>query len=402
MSYLQRHLQTILRVVLAGVFVWAAVAKVSYPDGAVRSIGTALSGLSLSKDAQWGLVAVLAGGEMAMGITVLAWRSRLILTASLVLLCLYSVFLVWLVVAAPGTGCGCLGFQIGSGRSGALRTNIAGLIRNAGLAGLAISLLRATTMGRAAPIDSAREIGSQAGSARAFTIVELMVVVVIVALMVALLAPGLSRARASAAITKIHNTARQVAGATLQYCSDSKDALPYAGSPGRPWEGFSMEVQRPPSGYFGQMRYYANLLVDRWYADRRSLMGPRQARLRETEAGDKPRLFDSSYWLTQGAFAAPSYWVGQSPPPDLSLYRAVRLSEALFPSSKVLILHSLSGFLSTGVQHDPRAADAALVDGSAGRRAMSVELVESGLSRPYGCAPLPMVASPQGIAGRDF
>jgi type II secretory pathway pseudopilin PulG len=61
----------------------------------------------------------------------------------------------------------------------------------------------------------------------AFTLVELLVVIGIIALLVSILLPALSKARESANKTKCLSNIRQVAMGFFSYCNDNKGAFPY-------------------------------------------------------------------------------------------------------------------------------------------------------------------------------
>jgi prepilin-type N-terminal cleavage/methylation domain-containing protein len=78
----------------------------------------------------------------------------------------------------------------------------------------------------------------QYGGRRGFTLVELLVVIGIIALLIAILLPALSRAREQAKNAQCLSNLRQLGTVYQFYANDYKDVVPLGYTDGSPWTGY--------------------------------------------------------------------------------------------------------------------------------------------------------------------
>lgn len=72
----------------------------------------------------------------------------------------------------------------------------------------------------------------------AFTLIELLVVIAIIAILAALLIPGIGKAQEQAKKTRCLSNLRQIAQAAMQYFGDLGEALPFLGEENTDWDKF--------------------------------------------------------------------------------------------------------------------------------------------------------------------
>jgi len=81
-----------------------------------------------------------------------------------------------------------------------------------------------------------KSIAPSARGVRGFTVIELLVVIVIVALMAALLLPALGKAKEQGRSSVCRNNMRQIALSMTLYADDNSDYLPWPGDVDRNWQ----------------------------------------------------------------------------------------------------------------------------------------------------------------------
>ncbi|MCC6228990.1 MAG: type II secretion system protein [Phycisphaerales bacterium] len=290
--------------------------------------------------------------------------------------------------------CPCLGTLGIGGPLG----HVAGVIRNTGIIGcLLVGLIRPVNSPDAGTVDAARRVAR-----RAFTLIELLVCIAIVAVLIAILLPALRGARAQAAIVKRISVVQQTGVALALYMDANAEVFPYMGTRGNPDAKLVLD-HRPiefTSPYFFQCALYINLISPAY-----APIDPSLEVLVHEARPDLRDVLRSPLYLTQTAFAAPSYFGPFETPDDRSLYRPVRRAEMTFPSQKALLLDLRSG--SHAEQGSIRwASNRVLVsmgDGSTRLREFVLDEENGNWSaRSYYGLLICGMTTHNGIAGRDF
>lgn len=238
---------------------------------------------------------------------------------------------------------------------------------------------------------------------RAFTLLELMVTVAIIAALSALLLPTVASARMQSRGTQLLVDMQATAHATSMYVHTYGDTFPFAGVAGEPFKPVVVNGVASAQQYlYAHAAFTPNLV--RSFLDRRaivSFVGTDMAPEQVVALGDAPSPI-ARFWLTQATATDSSFWV-LGGPSSFSLARATRDTEVRFPSQKVMY-HSLQLDPTTGkravVQHRFRGAGWAMMDASA-RTLPRAEDMAPSFARPWGIVPLRGLATEHGLHGVD-
>ncbi|MCC6321536.1 MAG: prepilin-type N-terminal cleavage/methylation domain-containing protein [Phycisphaerales bacterium] len=261
--------------------------------------------------------------------------------------------------------------------------------------------------GRSTPRITSSRIGGAAPGQGAFTLVELMVVIVVLAILIALVIPALGEARQKGKDSTSLSLQRQAFGALSMYATDNKSFHPYFQTPGEPngpkiLHGFDL-----PRQYFNAGRgFWATLVVPAYFEPGDAIdVDPRGRREWNAVHGYPVEVVSSRLALTDTAFAVPKYWQGDLEPTDASLFRGTTHSDIAFPSNKGLTVDLLIGALVPS-NSDRRAstpsASVGKCDGSASFVAWPDTRSDLVVERSYGAIPLPVLSTRDGLRGRDF
>lgn len=402
-SELEALVRRFLTVCLGGLFAVAAVAKMVNPQAATAFAQYHLQKMSMPPELATSVVACAAATELLFCSVLFVWGARraIVLPLAVLLVC-YSALLAIALLDKKAPGCACFGVL--SARASAMHLNLASVIRNVGLIGVCWYLF---ATGRAAQGFIRDDLNKPLGlppARRAFTLIEVLVTIAVIAVLLGILFPALAGARKSARVTRELATTRQVATATTMYTDDFQSVMPFFARAGAPL--FPMKVgdyELPDyTAYFQQAHFYPSLLYPNYYGDRASIEDA-WLTSRGDPSGTHPNVWGTTFMLTQTAFAAPSYFGPFENPQDNALYRAVRTSECAFPSAKILVLNLNMGAYSADDESRTIKGKvlAALVDGSTGARAYDIENPNA-CERPLYAVPWAGMTTHNGIAGRDF
>lgn len=389
---------------VAGTLAFAGVLKLVSPLPTARTavfVVPALSGVPHGALAVPGLV---AGLELALAmLLVLGVHPARTLAATAGLLLVFTVVLVILSASRNAPGCGCFGVP----RALASRTGeaAAGIARNLGLLGL-VGWLRVGTRRATLPATLPRPASEPSPVRRAFTLIEVLVVIAVVVVLLSLALPFLTGTRDAARVGRRVQISRQLNAALTLYCGDHKDGFPFLGTPGSAFTPIRIHGFEVPGPFFRMHRWlWASAVVPDYFEADRSVVEECEGcpGYMQSVLGWPGFIITTEHSLTDTVLASAAFWRddpgGGTSWLDESYLRQTRLSEIRHPSRKGLLVEGWAGH--HGTPRGPRAA-VSLGDGSA--RAVDWRVLDPKLAveRPWGAAGVPIVSTRDGLEGRDW
>lgn len=348
------------------------------------------------------VAASLIAWEMFLAVSLLAGkRDRLTLVGTFITLAVFTGALAILAKDAAAPKCGCLGLAQMISNEGS-RADV-GIVRNVALLWIVGWLFVAT---RGTPLKAEPKTTEAIPLARGFSIVELMVVIVVIAILISLSLPALFQARYSAKEIKVLSTHRQLLASLNLYALDFDDAHPYIATRGDFYGLLRVHGVPVGRGYFvTSASRWAGVILPTYFSGPRSEIERRSTREYLASVEEPDFVIASHFFLSHSVMADHRYW-REIPgytglPADPAYLHATMMSDTAFPGQKGLLLETLLGD-SSGKGFDRRWS-AGMADGSArfftGADFNERYLVDRWNAGAWG---FPVMSTRDGLKGVDF
>lgn len=278
---------------------------------------------------------VVAGGAYLLRIGRRGWW----VGVGIGLLVAYSAALWTQAALAEPPDCNCFGLLLQHQRT--LEGVRAAIVRNGVLAsllaaGLFLRLIahRLAAARVSRPIDRRPMGGIPSGSdARAFTVVEVLVAIVIVAILASLLVVGLRGSRHAAGVSLSLSNLRQHAQVFSAYSQSWEDAFPNVADP----RTFITHLEYPELGVVWDLPYFLQFSTWDWFLAR-DWYQMRHNNPIFRDPLERPGENWPGYLYSCSFLADPLYWRATTRMSGLSQWRATRQHEVVWPARKTLIV----------------------------------------------------------------
>lgn len=395
---------TCARLIVASLFLLAAALKAMAPGTVIISLRHQLGGILpdtwLSTAFVVGLV-VFWEVMLAFALVAAPPGNTIVRSLTIGTLLVFSGYLAVALMRPGSPACGCSGLSSRLAPSAELWL---GAFRNVGLLALFVF------SERPAPGGSTRcpsRESAVARARRAFTLIELLVTVVVIWILITLMLPALSHARAAGRESRSLSDLRQAHLGLHLYSRDSRERFPFLGTPGNPNGPLFIRGHVLPrtanGGFWAQAALWPSVVVPEYLSSIPRASADRQwaASALSPSAESAPEwLIATPLLLSFNAMAGREFWDNIWKPSDVSLYRATSWSDLLFPSQKGLLWDTRVGGYLNMAERDPRFFTA-YGDGSAGfirASAMDPALVARDPYTGFECA---ITNTYMGLAGID-
>jgi prepilin-type N-terminal cleavage/methylation domain-containing protein len=365
--------------------------------------------VSLSLPGAAVLAVLLIGVETALGALLITGPTGPARTCTAALLTLFAIILVLRFTQPGAPSCGCLGQALAESAPSQAWWDAA---RNLAFAA-ALLLIGAPRPRPTGSAGAAHPVAPR--GARAFTILELLVSVVIIGVLLALMFPALVAVRRQAQIIRSHAHLRQVFVATHAYTEANRDTFPRFEALGGSWDYIRHRSLVIQSSYFSahQVLWMALVAPDdpafHAMAARLSYAERTSPEYEDDEPLSFYRFYTSTFWMSPTLVADPSVfdepisrWTSIDSP---ALLRGVRSFEITHPSRKGLFvdLPLMFSLLDPSRSESPPPIIAVFADGSAATYAYDKEFENKNVVHvrggqiPY----LPVLSTRHGVRGVD-
>lgn len=244
----------------------------------------------------------------------------------------------------------------------------------------------------------------------AFTIIELMAVIGIVAVLLAILLPALSGARESAKLNTHRANMRECLNTITLYSENYGSSFPFMGVVGHPEQGVEEFNDLQPSGsgmsynatYFSANQFHWPTVVQRAGFDIATIAEPEPDRRQYMlDRYHNPELLGSAYQLTHATVATPDYWnIGTTPFFEPYYFKPLRTHQVRYPSAKGMLLAMRLGVYNDTDNEEKNWVLVGMGDNSVAKRK---DPDYDGIPhRPFGALPFPILSTKGGLDGRDF